>query len=85
MGWRRLFDLLDDRCPWIYLINNGEEAGEFGTVSRKDLKLLDKVVTSLRRHESQFVDIATVALLCQFESILLQIKCTEQLVDWQAR
>ena len=71
MGWRRLFDLLDDRCPRIYLINYGKEAGEFGTVSRENLKLLDKVVASLRRHESQFVDIATVALLCQLESILL--------------
>ena len=71
MGWRRLFDLLDDRCPRIYLINHSKEASEFGTVSRENLKLLDKVVTSLCRHESQFVDIATVALFCQLEGILL--------------
>ena len=71
MSGRSLFDLFDDRRPRIYLINHGKEAGKFGAVSRKNLKLLDKVVTSLSRHESQFVDIATVALLCQLESILL--------------
>ena len=71
MSGRRLFYLLYDRCPRIYLINHGEEAREFGAVSWENFKLLDEVVTSLRRHESQFVDIGSVAFLCQLESILL--------------
>ena len=38
---RHSFDLFDDRCPWVDLVDHGEEAREFGPMSREYLKLFD--------------------------------------------
>ena len=65
MSWSRLLYLLNDRRPWVDLVDNSKEACEFSPMSWENLKLFYKVVTSLRRHESQFVYIATIALLGQ--------------------
>ena len=85
MRWGHCFNLLNDRLPWIDLVDNSEETGKFGPMPRQGFQLLDQVISSLVGQQGKLVDITPVAFLRQLKRVLLEVERPQQLIDGERR
>lgn len=81
MSWGHCFNLLNDRLPWIDLVDNSEETSKFGSMPRQGFQLLDQVISSLVGQQGKLVDITPVAFLRQLKRVLLEVERPQQLID----
>ena len=79
--WGHCFNLLNDRLPWIDLVNNSEETGKFGPMPWQGFQLLYQVISSLVSQQGKLVNIIPVAFLCQLKRVLLQVERPQQLIN----
>ena len=64
-------DLLHDDTPWVYFVDNTEEASDFCFVAGLELQLLHKVFPLLLSKQRELVDVLAVAEVLHLQGVLL--------------
>ena len=69
----------------IYLIDDREEASNLCLVAGYHLQLINEVFPLGSAQKRQLVNIMAISEIIHFESVLLELECLQQLVNWNVR